>query len=255
MHPSMKIQRFFFLAVLATITLQSCFVNRYQKVQTTWEKAKKNTSAFVTPDSILNVNYSMWDSKSNIEIEIENRTDSVVYINPWYTFEIAQKTDTFYLVSTNQIDLKKYNGTVYLSDGELQEMLYYGEEIPIPPNGVLEIKSACINCYLQLDYSLNDPASSSDSIIYAIENTPFHFESRIGYAYPSDKSLRVVRHTGYVSKIDRYRFIWNIDNIPPEKKEDRAFYVHSQRPSILTWLGMVGLGVVYVLGQVSNEEE
>ncbi len=255
MHPSMKIPRIFLLAVLATITLQSCFVNRYQKVQTTWEKAPKNTSSFITPDSILSIQYALWDSKGDIVIDIQNQTDSLVYINPWYTFEIAQKTDSIFIVSAIQVEITKLNGSNYIDFGELDEMIHYGDEIPIPPKGAMEIKSACVNCYMQLDYEENDPASHSDSVLYTINNTPFHFESRIGYAYPSDTSLRVVKHTGYVSKIDRYHFIWNADDIPPEKKEARSFYVFSQRPSVLTWLGMVGLGVVYVLGQVSNEEE
>ena len=251
----MKTTRFIFIAIVASISLQSCFVNRYQKVQTKWEKAKPNTTDFTTPDSMLNMHYSMWKTQGQIMLDIRNLTDSTVYINPWYTFEIVQKTDTNYLYSPALLSIKKYNGSAFISDDELEEMIYYGEEIPIPPKGIMTVKSACISCYLQLDYEDNDPTGLRDSVTYNINNSPFSYERRVGYAFPSDTSLRVVKHVAYINKIDRYRFVWNIDDIPADKVEDRSFYVHSQRPSVITWLGMVGLGVIYVLGQVSGEEE
>lgn len=251
----MKFKPVLLWCVVCSLMLQSCFINRYQKVQTAWPKAAPNSSQFTTPDSILRVNYSLWDTKGWMMIKISNQTDSLVYIDPWYTYEILQGKDTIYLTSPDEVEITKYNSSPYLSTSELEKKLYFGDEIPIPPRGEMAIRSACVSCYLGLDYVENDPVGLRDSIVYQSEISPFTYERHIGYAFPSDTALRIVRQNGYVSKIDRYRFVWSIDEIPKSAREDRSFYVHSQRPSVITWFGMIGLGVVYILGSISGEEE
>ncbi len=233
---------FYFTVILCSFFFTSCYVNRYQKVETKWKDSTSSDLKYSSPDSLITVSHDLWSSGGWIRSNIKNNSDSILYLVQSHTFDIFQKSDSFPLLHYKQCVVMDSLGNRYISQYNTLKTIEKGRDIPIPPKGVAVLFSNKINNYLNLNYKTNDEAKDQPKI-YTEHESPFHFTKQVAYSKSATDDIHIAKYSFFVNEIQPYKFIWSAGAIPMEQRSNNAFYVESKRPSIVTYLGILGLVV------------
>lgn len=242
------------LLLICSCSLQSCFVNRYRTVHTEWEKNESATPVYYSPDSMLKVSYSLWSEYGKMNCVIVNRTDSTLYIVPYYTIDILFNRDSLPMTQPEDCYVADSSNKKFIRNSDMYDLLNDGIDIPIPPKGYAKLSTIYVDAYLRWDERVGIP-DEFESKHFLKENSPFVYTKQIAYTSLNDEEMHVMKHSCYVDDVQPFRFTWFKDQIPEKKKRADTYYLQSRNIGPLTFTGLLGLVVLGILADNSEEGE
>jgi hypothetical protein len=244
------------MLLCTTWLLSSCTITRYQRVETAWSKKKDGEApVYFTPDSLLKISYNLWEEGGLVKCTIENRSESNVFLVPYYTLDIVQQTDTLGIFDSLQCTVRDKDGKLYIRPEHVVEMLNEGIDLPVPPGGSVQMNTTYINAYTDFNYTTNNPAPDIPKF-FDTNQSPFHFTKQIAYVKPNEQDITVVRHSFYVNFMYPYARISKASAIPEEKKKPNSFYLLTKTTGPLTYIAagaaFVGVIILSALGEADQ---
>lgn len=210
-------QRTLLIAFVGMVTLlSSCTITRNQQAEMTWT-APSGTDpiSYISPDSSIVMEYTMWNENGSLETTVTNFSDSILIID----LKTSRFESNGFSRAYNNPDWMIAESKFDMTAGNVADYLF------IDPRSSRTIKLFTLNAYLNLNYDKPNE-TKKDSLVYDFDASPLKATNHLIFAkgYSEWQSLD---HSFYLNKITK----WNKGEPVAMKNlgNKSRFYVQDKR--------------------------